>query len=576
MEALLDYLKTASIPFCERHNVSDQPVQSITLGIVNKRQKGYGISAATTLDQFRLSKLLVGLTEDSAIAGCAPERYTSICLNVDFGSGLHIDSYNSFDSWIFSLGEHLGGDLFVEKAPVTEQEQSCSIEHGGSHVAGASVNIKQRWYRFDGSKRHCTLPYEGFRVSVVFFCAPPDKCSPIDLARLHHLGFTVPCVLPFGAQYAWPYQICICSTRRSHTIAYDTLPTLLSDKSVPPAEITLCLSDEEDAELYRHLGIHMRVSAEKGGLPEQRRICTRYAPNGSWSLYLDDDLTHIHKPEHLNTHELLMLAFLTAQQRHVHLWGLNTSCDARNLRGNVSEKAGLICGYFFGIITNSDIRDATKTSDLVGGAAEDVERSLRYYVHSGLVRLNFATACAKTKCNAGGLQHYYHSNEHRQAAHNYVLHSLAVEFPNLIAIDPASPNGCKFKRTMKSPECTNEPASEVEAVSDNEDETVDGSDDSQDDKNPPTKMLPRCAPQKRTCSICDKAYGRSADLRHHMNTAHNSEPIETFECLACSRPFRKKKDMLVHIRMQRCHSRRGRQHSTSVADVTEKPSSDDV
>ncbi len=68
--------------------------------------------------------------------------------------------------------------------------------------------------------------------------------------------------------------------------------------------------------------------AEAGGLPE-RSLCTRCLPEGSWCSFLDDDVCHIHKPDYLSLHELVMLAFLTALQRRVHLWGLNTSsCPA--------------------------------------------------------------------------------------------------------------------------------------------------------------------------------------------------------------------------------------------------------
>ena len=73
--------------------------------------------------------------------------------------------------------------------------------------------------------------------------------------------------------------------------------------------------------------------------------------------------------------------------------------------------------------------------------------------------------------------------------------------------------------------------------------------------------------------MCDKAYARTADLRHHMKIAHASgESIETFACPVCSKVFRRHKDMVVHVKMQRCHSKRGRPHDA----LAEKPSSDDV
>ena len=64
--------------------------------------------------------------------------------------------------------------------------------------------------------------------------------------------------------------------------------------------------------------------AEARGLPECS-LCTRCLPEGSWCSFLDDDDCQIQKPNYVSLHELVMLAFLTALQRRVHLWGLNTS-----------------------------------------------------------------------------------------------------------------------------------------------------------------------------------------------------------------------------------------------------------
>ena len=69
MDALLEYLEIAFIPSTERANVSRIPVRSVTLGMVNLRQHGYGISAATTLGKLRLLKLLVDVARDPKIEG---------------------------------------------------------------------------------------------------------------------------------------------------------------------------------------------------------------------------------------------------------------------------------------------------------------------------------------------------------------------------------------------------------------------------------------------------------------------------------------------------------------------------
>ena len=172
MQALLGYLKTASIPLHDRPSVSDAPVRSVSVGLVNRRQCGYGISAATVLDQLRLTRLLVGVAEDPAIAGEGPSNYTSVCLNVDYPCDLHADAWNAGDSWIVTMGDHVGGHLFIEKDAQEDREVECSIDHADLQVHGCSVDVSRRWYRFQGRQRHCTLPYSGLRVRVVYFSVP--------------------------------------------------------------------------------------------------------------------------------------------------------------------------------------------------------------------------------------------------------------------------------------------------------------------------------------------------------------------------------------------------------------------
>ena len=546
MQALLDYLQTASIPRSERPNVCDAPVQSTTLGIVNHRSNGYGLSAATAVDKFKLLTLLLQLAADPLIAGCAPHSFTSICLNVNFGCDLHSDKHNERDSWIVRIGDYEGGELFLEG--YTGNGTHCSIEHCGSHVDGESVSIKSQWQRFNGSRRHSTLPYKGYRVSCVFFNSPIDSCTWRDLAILTSLGFHIPCTLHAG--HAWPYQVFICSTRRNHTIGKDTLSTLLADGSVRQSCVTLCVADEEDAEHYQ-FGLRRMVAP--GGLPAQRRACTMYLPSGSWCLFMDDDVTRIRKPTHLSVHALIVLGFMSARKRRTHIFGLNTSTNSRSLRDNVSSQLGLINGYFYGIIVNPDLCHATPTSDTVGGASEDVERSLIYYAHSGLTRLNFATAVAKTKTNQGGLQHHYTTPEQRQVAHEHVLRSLSLQFPSLMMADGA-PNGCTFARqSIGGPE------------SDAEEEGQHITEDESPHKSVMALPTHKATSPKSVCDVCGKSYARKEDLRHHVHSVHSDTPISLVRCPTCAKPFKRKKDMTVHVSLNRCHSLRGRPHGTTCA-----------
>ena len=70
--------------------------------------------------------------------------------------------------------------------------------------------------------------------------------------------------------------------------------------------------------------------------------------------------------------------------------------------------------------------------------------------------------------------------------------------------------------------------------------------------NSPDRASPRWKIQvqrSKCCTMCDKTYARTADLRHHMKIAHASgESIETFACPVCSKVFRRHKDMVAHVK----------------------------
>ena len=122
MNGLIEYLSARPLPTTSRPNVSpEQPVQSMTLGMVNVRQSyGCQISEATTHDRFHLLRRLLALLQDPDLTGQRPTNFTSICCNVDYACALHTDKYNSGCSHIVAGGDYRGGGAsktcFLRKA----------------------------------------------------------------------------------------------------------------------------------------------------------------------------------------------------------------------------------------------------------------------------------------------------------------------------------------------------------------------------------------------------------------------------------------------------------------------------
>ena len=525
MNALIAYLSTRPLPTTSRPNVSSGPVQSITLGMVNARQSSVcQISEATTYDRFDLLRLLLALLRDPDLRGRAPTQFTSICCNFDYACVLHTDKYNCGCSHIIAGGDYHGGEFFLEGG----DGETVAIEHQDCQVQGTSVDIKNSWFAFDGKRRHMTMPYcNGRRVSVVFFSVPLEKCDAQDLITLRSLGFHAPSPFVFDVPSKWPYRICICTAGRSSTIAQDTLGVISKDGSVPTHCITLCVKETE-VDAYKGFGFDVATVSGAVGLPEQRRQCLRGMPHGNWILFLDDDLTDIMLPDgEITLHELIVLGFLSAKAKGVQLWGLNVSQNRMHLRETVSTCAGLVNGYFYGVVTSERAHQMTSVSDNAGGAAEDIERTLRYHsIMGGVCRLNFACAVARTQTNEGGLQMHYRSREARRAAQDFVIRTLALEFPQLIQFDECSANRCVFLQS-------------------------------------------RGRVAEHTCHLCDKTFTRKGALAHHKKWCHPdpAAPLQIqIECSNCKKTFRSKKAMLVHVRASRCHSTRGRKYEHGVSE----------
>lgn len=75
-------------------------------------------------------------------------QYTTIQINKNIQSPPHVDKNNVGDSYIIAFGNYEGGDLIIEGVP---------------------YNIKNRFFRFDGTKAHWTAPFEGTRYSIIYF-----------------------------------------------------------------------------------------------------------------------------------------------------------------------------------------------------------------------------------------------------------------------------------------------------------------------------------------------------------------------------------------------------------------------
>jgi hypothetical protein len=82
-------------------------------------------------------------------------NFTSIQFNKNHRAAKHLDAKNTGVSYIIGLGDYTGGDLIIY-----DKDGKNPVYH----------NIRNRFYRFDGSKYpHETAPFKGERYTLVFY-----------------------------------------------------------------------------------------------------------------------------------------------------------------------------------------------------------------------------------------------------------------------------------------------------------------------------------------------------------------------------------------------------------------------
>lgn len=151
-----------------RENVSDVFVESVCAGVVCARSAGV-VASAFSLQRPSLTRLLVLFGRMHV-----NEHFTSIQINRNLQCKLHVDDGNSGTSFIVGLGKYKRGELWTLDA--------------------GPVDIRGKFFTYDGSEPHCTLPFLGERITLVYFVHQTHpKLGKADRKYLESsLGFPLP------------------------------------------------------------------------------------------------------------------------------------------------------------------------------------------------------------------------------------------------------------------------------------------------------------------------------------------------------------------------------------------------
>lgn len=111
-----------------------------------------------------------------AVRAFDPEfEFTTIQVNKNFAGLLHVDGSNRGRTLMLTLGHVSGGDLWI--------------------YPGNRVKTAWKWVEFDGRIPHCTYPFEGDRISIVYYTHSMWEnwhSTLSDMQHLWELGFNLP------------------------------------------------------------------------------------------------------------------------------------------------------------------------------------------------------------------------------------------------------------------------------------------------------------------------------------------------------------------------------------------------
>ena len=190
-EEIFEALESFPWPPCRsRANVrpdGQDKLEAFCVGVVHAYNMGLTRSRMTKIMK-NLTKLLVIFSQ--SIPSVSGIRFTTVQLNRNYASKLHVDANNQGTSWIIGLGPYGEGFLWLmnvggEKLnqddvaiTVTEPLRGYQFKKGDV-IHGRVHDIRGKWFEFDGRIPHATMPYQdGPRISLVFFCR--KNCDKIN------------------------------------------------------------------------------------------------------------------------------------------------------------------------------------------------------------------------------------------------------------------------------------------------------------------------------------------------------------------------------------------------------------
>lgn len=230
------------------------------------------------------------------------------------------------------------------------------------------------------------------------------------------------------------YVVAIPSYKRPELISSKTLLTLETGK-VPSQNIYIFVASSEEAKEYKtkvpkHL--YHKVVVGKLGITPQRIFISKYFPENTHIVSMDDDISSVHQlhgaalSQLQNLHTFFIKAFETCKQHNLYIWGIYPVLNPFYMKPTTST-TGLkfILGTMYGYINRPKSKDVLPSLP----EKEDFEMSILYYLKDGaVVRFNNIGVKTKFHNRMGGLGAL---SKERLYANEQAARELERRYPHL-------------------------------------------------------------------------------------------------------------------------------------------------
>lgn len=209
------------------------------------------------------------------------------------------------------------------------------------------------------------------------------------------------------------YIVAIPSYKRADVCRDKTL-VMLKHNRIPASKIFVYVANKEEYDEYVKIldksSYNKLVVGIKGLVPQRQFIMSKWG-QGKHIVFFDDDVAKVdltlspmfkgHSLDHF-----FKSAFDECKKHKSYIWGVYPVFNPffRKGRDEISTCLNYIVGAFYGIINRPTLNDIKLTITKENGQKEDVERTLKYFIHDGIVlRFNRISFITRYYGKSGGL-----------------------------------------------------------------------------------------------------------------------------------------------------------------------------